>query len=130
MRNSNILYLSRYTCYGSTPKNGRGTPKVPFPYIGPKLALRNKVVDTSSKQESKICFTELMELLSCLKEGDFNEKLCFEHQSKLKLCEEKYLATIEKEQEIRRKGTLTPGAKTLTSAQANILLKKYPQPGV
>lgn len=92
------------------------------------LVLRNKVSPSSAFEESvDRCTQEQMMLFDCLKLHDFDDNVCAKEIQAFSDCNSRSKKAERDIRERRKQGTLTPGARKMTAAQANVLLKRYPQ---
>lgn len=90
-------------------------------------ALKNRIADTRDRLPADIhCGNEMNRMLDCFKANDFNESECAQEVIMFRACVDKARVTNEE----RKKATTDKkGVRgSLSSKQANALLKMYPQP--
>ncbi|KAG5892150.1 hypothetical protein JTB14_026388 [Gonioctena quinquepunctata] len=115
MRIFNSLYIAR------------GNPKEPVPFkaILP-LKLKSTVSGKGNKTSEVCCVYEMSIMFSCFKENEFNQSACSKEIETFQKCYTNHLDTKKTKYERETKGVLTPGEKSLTHKQINLLLKKFP----
>lgn len=115
------MRLTQYFCKrGWLPEN-----KVEFQELLP-LRLKNSVSGKSEKEESSGCVQEIINLINCLKNTNYDQALCSKEINILSQCHTIHKETMRKEKEQSKKGFLNPGAKRLNHRQIGVLLKRFP----
>ncbi|KAJ8934128.1 hypothetical protein NQ314_013587 [Rhamnusium bicolor] len=105
----------------------RGNPKEPVPFqeILP-LKLKPRVSGKGDKTSEVCCIYEMSVMLSCFKDNEFNQSLCSKEIEAFKKCYTNNLETKKAKKEKEAKCMLTPGEKSLSHKQINLLLRKFP----
>lgn len=105
----------------------RGNPKEPVPFqeILP-LKLKGSVSGKGDKTLDVCCIQEMSILFACLKQNEFNEKLCSKEIQSFQNCYTDYMQKKSVKKQKEAKGLLTPGEKKLSHKQVNKLLKSFP----
>ncbi|XP_018561759.1 coiled-coil-helix-coiled-coil-helix domain-containing protein 1 [Anoplophora glabripennis] len=105
----------------------RGNPKEPVPFqeILP-LKLKPVVSGKGDKSSDVCCVHEMSIMLSCFKENEFNQSLCSKEIEMFKTCYKNHMDTKRLKKAKEAKGILTPGEKSLSHKQINVLLKQFP----
>lgn len=101
------------------------TEPVPFVSILP-LKLRSSISGKGGKMSDVCCIYEMSLMFSCFKQNEFAEGSCSKEVDNFKKCYKNHLETKKTKLAKEAKGLLTPGEKSLSPKQVNILLKMYP----
>lgn len=104
---------------------GGHSEPVPFVEMLP-LKLRPTICGKGSKMSDVCCIYEMSLMFSCFKQNDFGESGCEKEIENFKKCYQNHLTSKKIKEEKEAKGLLTPGDKSLSPKQINVLLKKYP----
>lgn len=101
------------------------TEPVPFVSILP-LKLRSYISGKGGKMSDVCCIYEMSLMFSCFKQNEFVEGSCSKEIDNFKKCYMNHMESKKVKHEKEARGLLTPGAKTLSPKQVNLLLKMYP----
>lgn len=104
-------------------KNSR--EPVPFQEILP-LKLKPVVSGKGEKSSDVCCIYEMSVMLSCFKDNDFDQSLCSKEIDMFKTCYKNHMETKRGKKAKEAKGILTPGEKSLSHKQINMLLRQFP----
>lgn len=104
----------------------RGNPREPVPFqeILP-LQLKDKVSGKGNKVQNVCCIHEMSIMFACFKTNEFDQSLCSKEIDSFQKCYSTHMEKSKVKQEKEAKGILTPGEKSLSAKQLNLLLSRY-----
>ncbi|KAI2799564.1 hypothetical protein BLOT_011470 [Blomia tropicalis] len=98
-------------------KNGRRPARLPMRFTEcKKLELKDSVTSGTKYSSDLACNSQMMEMMSCLKEFDFDQSKCSPQEN------------VARNRLVKNKDEPVPGQTKLTMQQVNSLLQRYPQP--
>ncbi|XP_011498475.1 PREDICTED: uncharacterized protein LOC105362688 [Ceratosolen solmsi marchali] len=115
------MRLTSYVLKARTPQSD----KVPLQEIL-QLKLKNKVSGKYDQKNEGSCVHEVLNLIGCLSDNQYENHKCSAEAEKLDLCYTRYRASKADLKYAKQKGLLMPGQKKFTHMQIRTLLKKYP----
>ncbi|KAL7300571.1 hypothetical protein TKK_0006565 [Trichogramma kaykai] len=90
------------------------------------LKLKDRVSGKHDKSKAGDCLYEMSLVIACLKENDYENKLCQKEVSAFNGCYKKYLKETAESKAAQQKGILVPGDRNMTRKQISRLLKIRP----
>ena len=108
--------------HARVPQNEK---KVPYKEVFP-LKLQNKYVGASKNVKEKNCLYEMSLLFACLKDNNFENKLCDSQIEKFQNCVTNFEKHRKHQKQLQQIGVPTPDTVNFTDPQLTYLLRKYP----
>lgn len=90
------------------------------------LALKRKVTQELGGEREEQCLSEMFNLLTCMKENEFEQSFCSKEIKLLHDCDVKSRETTKRIKADRSSAELIPNMKKLSLHQMNKLLAKFP----
>lgn len=110
-------------------RNGRRPARPPMRFTEcKKLELKDSVTSSNKQAAELACNSQMMEMMACLKENDFDQSKCNKQVNAFKSCYQGHLEKVAKSRQTKNRDEPQPGQTKLTMFQVNELMKRYPQP--
>lgn len=124
---NNLISTMRIFAPLAAKHHARAPAKEPFPFkaIAP-LKLKNSVSGKGGKVSDVCCIHEMSVLFACLASNEYEQSPCTKEIQSFQKCYKDYTSDKANKFQREMKGLLTPGEKSLTAKQLNVLLKKFP----
>ncbi|XP_076676538.1 small ribosomal subunit protein mS37 [Andrena cerasifolii] len=113
------VYLKNHA---RVPQNEK---KVPYKEVFP-LKLRNRYEGASKNTKEKNCLFEMSLLFACMKDNNFENKLCDSQIEKFQSCVTNYEKYRSHQKQLQQIGVPTPDTVNFTDPQLTYLLRKFP----
>ncbi|KAH7646189.1 uncharacterized protein LOC124489832 [Dermatophagoides farinae] len=110
-------------------KNGRKPARPPYRFTEcKKLELKDYVSGGDRHSSELACNSQMMDMMNCLKQFDFDEQKCSQQIKAFRSCYNTFLENQMKAKVGSNKNEPIPHQQKLTRVQVNTMLKRYPQP--
>ncbi|CAG2103534.1 unnamed protein product [Medioppia subpectinata] len=123
------MQLTRVNYWNKWMRNGRRPARPVTRFKGDKpMVLRNEVTSGTKVASDVVCIPQMMDMLTCFKENEFDQNKCSPQINAFQSCYDKYVVDRNAKTANTDDIKLEPGQKRLSKDQMNVLLKRWPQP--
>ncbi|XP_054168112.1 coiled-coil-helix-coiled-coil-helix domain-containing protein 1-like [Oppia nitens] len=123
------MQLTRVNYWNKWMRNGRrpARPVTRFKADKP-LVLRNEVTSGTKLSSDVVCIQQMMDMLSCFKDNEFDQIRCEPQINAFQNCYNKFVDERKLKNDLVNSSVPIPGETKLKKDQLNVLLKRWPQP--